>query len=139
MLGRLRPGALDELGLAACVRDMADAWQRRHGVACGFRTEGDLDALGERVNIAAYRIVQECLTNVAKHSGARRASIRLRRAGDALNVSVEDDGRGADPAVRAGLGFLGMSERASALGGSLRLARGPLGGLRVEAVLPLGA
>ena len=139
MLRRLRPSALDDLGLGACVQDLADTWAQRHAIACAFASEGSIDGLDETANITAYRIVQECLTNIAKHSGARKAAIRIRRESDALlAIAVEDDGKGVQPARRnGGLGLLGMAERAAALGGTLRMDSGALGGLRVEALLPL--
>lgn len=142
MLRRLRPSALDDLGLAACVQDLAESWGKRHSIACAFVPEGDLEGLEEPVNITAYRIVQECLTNVAKHSGARHASIHMQRVsipggGGALRITVEDDGNGLGGTDRSGgLGMLGMTERAGALGGTLRTERGSQGGLRVEVVLP---
>lgn len=138
MLRRLRPSALDDLGLRACVQDLAKTWGERHAIACTFASEGGIDELAEGTNITAYRIVQECLTNIAKHSGARRASICMRREPSAgLEIVVEDDGKGlAGPQHTDGLGLLGMAERAAGLGGTLRLASSSLGGLRVEAFLP---
>jgi signal transduction histidine kinase len=96
------------------------------------------------VEIAAYRIVQEALTNVIRHSGARRAQVRLRCARGNLEVEVTDDGRGRVPADgaaggRAGFGLVGMSERAASVGGRLDLGPGDDGGFRVRAVLPVVA
>jgi two-component system sensor histidine kinase UhpB len=139
MLRRLRPSALDDLGLGACVQDLAETWGQRHAIACTFAAEGAIEGLDETASITAYRIVQECLTNIAKHSGASRAAIRIRRESEALlGVAVEDDGQGLPAAgAHGGLGLLGMSERAAALGGNLRVGHGALGGLCVEASLPL--
>ena len=145
MLQRLRPAGLDELGLAACLQDLAETWEQRHGVECAFLPAGELGELPEAVAITAYRIVQECLSNVARHAGATRATVRLARGAEALMLSVEDDGRGlmtgAGPGGglgTPGLGLRGMRERAAALGGSLAVDASPTGGVRVSAVLPLG-
>jgi glucose-6-phosphate-specific signal transduction histidine kinase len=118
LLRQLRPVALDELGLASAVQYSVDEWQRRHKeVQCRLSTEGDLDNLSEDVNITAYRFVQECLTNVARHADAKRVDVSLRCSDLAaresrLEMVVEDNGRGVDPAVpRSGLGLIGLRER----------------------------
>ncbi|AVT28750.1 sensor histidine kinase [Plantactinospora sp. BC1] len=92
-------------------------------------------ALPPEVELAAYRIVQEALTNVTRHAGASAAVVRVRRDGDDVLVEVEDDGTGG-PGV-PGNGIVGMGERARALGGSLSAGPGPGGGFRVSARLPL--
>jgi signal transduction histidine kinase len=90
------------------------------------------------VDQAAYRIVQESLTNTRRHAGPARAVVRLRYADDGITLQVEDDGLGAPtPAVPSGgNGLPGMRERAAVLGGTLTAARRPGGGFRVEAHLP---
>jgi len=98
-------------------------------------THGDLPAA---VDLAAYRIVQEAITNVVRHARARRATVTLDRTDDALAVSIEDDGHGTDlDTMSEGNGLSGMRERARALGGRVDLDRSPLGGLRVQASLPV--
>ena len=146
MLQRLRPAGLDELGLTACLQDLAETWEQRHGVECAFLPAGELGELPEAVAITAYRIVQECLSNVARHAGSTRATVRLARGAEALMLSVEDDGRGLMTGAGSGgslgtpgLGMRGMRERAAALGGSLVVDASPTGGVRVIAVLPLGS
>jgi two-component system sensor histidine kinase UhpB len=143
LMRQLRPVALDELGLAPAVQYGIEQWQRRHGgVKCEFSAEGDLDGLDEKVNITAYRLVQECLTNVAKHADASRVRIAISRAAEAgaLHVSIADDGRGFDPAVRRqGLGLVGLRERVEALGGRFQLESSPGAGTRIEATIPLEA
>ena len=75
---RLRPVALDDLGLRSAVQYGVDQWQRRHaGVRCKFEAQGELDGLSEKVNITLYRLVQECLTNVAKHADATQVTISM--------------------------------------------------------------
>jgi len=90
------------------------------------------------VDLAAYRIVQEAITNVVRHAQARRATVTLDHGTDALTVTVEDDGLGADPdRIAEGNGLSGMRERARALGGRVDIDRSPLGGLRLTARVPV--
>jgi PAS domain S-box-containing protein len=134
LLQRLRPVALDELGLRSAVQYGVEQWQRRHpGVRCAFDAEGELDDFGEQVNITLYRLVQEGLTNVTKHADATRVTISMKREGDQVRFEFEDDGRGFDPAGRnQGLGLIGLRERVESLGGrfELRSARGQGAGIR---------
>ena len=154
LLRQLRPVALDELGFASAVQYSVEEWQRRHkAVNCSLFIEGDLDGLIEDINITAYRFVQECLTNVARHAGARNAKVVLRRdgaggTGSRLSLIVEDDGCGVDSTIPGnGLGLIGLRERVEALGGAfeIRAAMGPRGaspsttGTHVFAAIPLRA
>ncbi len=124
--------------------DSLDGLVERAGHA-GLRVtpsvEGTVRALPAAVSLAAFRIVQEAITNVVRHSGARSADVRLDYGADVLRVRVDDDGTGGAAASRfaAGSGLRGMRERATALGGSLDVGAAPAGGVRVEAVLPVGA
>jgi len=140
MMQRLRPAALDVLGLRDAVGELVNQWRRRNsGVSCGFASEGDLSGLGELINITVYRLVQECLTNVAKHSAASRVDVGVART-DALEVrvTVHDNGRGMHAqAKRSGLGLVGLRERVEALHGRLELSAAPGSGTRVTATLPL--
>jgi len=138
LMQRLRPVALDDLGLRSAVQYGVDQWQRRHpGVRCRFEAEGDLDGFVEQVNITLYRLVQECLTNVAKHAGASRVTISLKRDGNQVRFEFEDDGRGFDPAgKKRGLGLIGLRERVESLGGRFELESAPGSGVRVRAVIP---
>jgi len=138
LMRRLRPVALDELGLRSAVQYSVEQWQRRHaGVRCAFTADGELDDLDEQTNITLYRLVQECLTNVAKHAGATQVSISLTRAVHELRFSFSDNGKGFDPSQRPrGLGLVGLRERAEALGGRLELDSAPGRGVQVKAVIP---
>lgn len=107
------------------------------GLAVRKTVHGDVRALPSSVELAALRIVQEAITNVVRHAGARRADIVLAYDADALNVTVEDDGHGFTPGETAGTGIVGMRERAETLGGSLDVGPGRTGGTRVHASLPL--
>jgi signal transduction histidine kinase len=123
IMGRLRPVGLDELGLVAAMRHCVDGWrQRLPGTTFDFVAQRLPFALDETVTITLYRVMQECLTNVAKHAGATRVAIRLEaaRGTGGVRLTVADNGRGVDGAGRGrGLGLPGMRERVEALGGSL--------------------
>jgi len=110
------------------------------GVAVTTQVVGEPRPLPAFPDIAAYRIVQESLTNVLRHSGATMATVRLAYLPDAVEVDVTDDGRGApgSPTPRRGNGLAGMAERAAALGGILEAGPHRDGGWRVHARLPLG-
>ncbi|WP_130293133.1 sensor histidine kinase [Pseudonocardia sediminis] len=110
---------------------------RTAGLPVTLRTEGPPRPLPTRTDLAAYRIVQESLTNTRRHAGAAGAAVLLRYSGDALEIRVDDDGTGPSEEMRDGNGLVGMRERAQALGGTLETGRGPDGGFRVSARLPL--
>ena len=140
MMQRLRPAALDALGLRDAVSDLVDQWRRRNpSVMCAFEADDDLSELGELTNITVYRLVQECLTNVAKHSGATHVYVGVARASmGELRATVRDNGRGLDVnAKRSGLGLVGLRERVEALDGRLELAGAPGTGVHVTAWLPV--
>jgi len=128
LLRQLRPVALDELGLASAVQYFVEEWKRRHrGIHCALLIDEDLDGFSEDVNITAYRFVQECLTNIARHADASHVTIdlhrRVARDGDTeLDIAVEDDGRGVGTGVPAnGVGLIGLRERIEALGGEFEI------------------
>jgi signal transduction histidine kinase len=143
IITELRPAALDELGLAAAL----DALFARHRSINDLEIveeltlpDGEDAAGGLDADIAAtvYRVVQEALTNVAKHSQARVARVAVRLAGEQVLIEVADDGRGFDPANRrsGGYGLQGMRERVAATGGALAIDSSPVG-TTVSAALPL--
>jgi len=123
LLRQLRPAELDELGLVAALQALCESWEERSGVACIFLHDGSLGSVGETAATAVYRVAQEGLSNVMRHGQASRVRIDLRRTPqDGLQLKVEDDGRGFDTRRHSrGLGLLGASERAAALGGTLRI------------------
>src|SRR5687768_2075322 len=135
LIRELRPAALDELGPAPAIEELAARTSARHGL--DVTTE--LDFTGRRspeVETALYRIIQEALTNAVKHAGASRVTVMAREADGTLQLSVTDDGRGFDPsAPGAGFGLAGMRERVLLLGGTLDVTSGP-GGTRIDASLP---
>ena len=141
----LRPPALDELGLVAAVREQA----ARIGGANGSRPEpgsglrvdveapAALPVLPAAVEVAAYRIALEALTNVSRHAGADRCHVRIEFNGG-LELEVRDDGRGLPAGRRQGVGLTSMRERAEELGGALVVETSGTGGTVVRAHLPLG-
>ena len=141
IIRQLRPSALDNLGLQEAVEDMVNAWRDRHPeVICGLKLTGDLADLGEAINITAYRLVQECLTNVLRHADATRAEIEIRRDGAVIELSVADNGKGlgeGNESETARFGLMGLRERVQALHGEFRLESRPGEGLRVSAAIPV--
>lgn len=109
------------------------------GIEVRTETDGDVHPLPFGVDVAAFRIVQEALTNVARHAGQASATVRLGYGNDALTVQIDDDGNGTStaPTPGSGKGVVGMRERAAALGGDLEAGPKPGGGFRVRARLPL--
>ncbi|MCQ9377659.1 sensor histidine kinase [Methyloversatilis sp. XJ19-49] len=135
LLYELRPASLDSLGLLGAVQSLCESWEERSTINCALLPRGHLDDLGEDANIAVFRIIQESLSNVMKHTNASHVRIFLGRdAGtDMVKLVIEDNGSGYDAAkVRPGLGWLGMGERASMLGGALKIDKSSLGGVMVS-------
>ena len=141
LLRQLRPAELDELGLVAALQALCESWEERSGVACLFFHDGSFDTLDETTATTLYRVAQEGLTNVMRHAQAAQVRIALQRgAAGELQLRVEDDGRGFEPQQRSrGLGLLGASERAAALGGSLQIDSAPGAGTRLRMSLPAPA
>ena len=141
IIRQLRPSALDNLGLQEAVEDMVNAWRDRHPeIVCALRLTGEFTDLGEATNITAYRLIQECLTNVARHADATHAEIEVRREGDVLQLSVSDNGRGlgeGSESENARFGLMGIRERVQALRGEFRLESQPGEGLKVSAAIPV--
>jgi len=151
MMQRLRPGMLDDLGLVDTLKEEVDVWRARQPDTVYELSIGDgLSELGEEINITLYRIVQECLTNIAKHAGARRVMIRLAivdalpdiaartQGGHGLRLIIEDDGVGMDRTLRGpGLGLIGMRERVEAFNGHFSIVSQPGEGTTISVDLPL--
>lgn len=137
---RLRPARIEQLGLAGALKDLA----RRAGCPVELevdRSAGDVDLLPPGAAVEVYRIIQEALANVARHSGAELARVQLSvEDGRTLRVVVADSGRGFDPAaVRdSGLGLAGIRERAALLAATLTIATAPGAGTRITLDVPLG-
>jgi len=134
----LRPPALDELGLIGAIREQATQYSTRagtNGVQMVMEAPDHLPALPAAVEVAAYRIAQEALANVARHAQARTCRIHL-WLDDALHLSITDDGIGLPKKRRSGVGLLSMRERAEELGGSCSIDSTESMGTRVSASLP---
>lgn len=136
----LRPGLLDDFGLVAAIEWHAQEFEQRTGVACQVSADLDETILSPEQATAFFRIAQEALTNVARHAAATAAQVRIRRDGDELVLSVEDNGSGISEEKRSStrsLGVIGMRERAALLGGSVRINGSRGGGTKVVARLPV--
>jgi signal transduction histidine kinase len=131
----LRPPALDELGLDGACRQAVDRLTRAASVLPTVRVSGALDGLPAAVEVAAFRIVLEAVTNVVRHADARTCCVSLAATPGALTVTVEDDGRGLIDGPGAGNGLATMRERAAELGGTFSVATTGRG-VRVTASLP---
>jgi signal transduction histidine kinase len=129
IIRRLRPPGLDELGLVAALESCVDLWrQRRPDTRISLKTSGPLDELGETVRLTIYRVVQEALTNSARHTQAGRIDVTVRRNLESpepqreVSVTVSDDGQGVDMAdFLPGFGLSAMRERVELMGGTLQL------------------
>ena len=143
IIRQLRPSALDHLGLQEAVEDVVKTWSDRHPeMVCRLSVGEDLGRLGEAVNITVYRLIQECLTNVIRHAEASSVEIDLRREGEAIAVTVADNGKGLgerNESEVARFGLMGMRERVQALSGEFRLDSRPGQGLTVYALIPAPA
>jgi two-component system sensor histidine kinase UhpB len=121
----LRPGVLDNFGLVAAIEWQAQEFQTRTGIRCTFTSTLENIELEEECCTAVFRILQEALTNVARHAGATRASVSLTEAARHLVLEVRDNGRGmtdSDLSKPKSFGLWGMQERASLLGGELHIS-----------------
>jgi PAS domain S-box-containing protein len=140
IMADLRPMMLDDLGLGDAAAWLVDDFAKRSGIACRIELAEDLQEISKAVATAVYRAIQESLTNIARHAGAKNAWVNVAMDEGALQVEVEDDGCGiaqADLAKARSLGLRGMRERISFLGGSLEIGRAPRGGTRVRLRVPL--
>ena len=136
----LRPSLLDDLGLGPAVQWQARQFSKQSGIPVNVDVGGLRDSLPEQHRICVYRIVQEALTNCARHARASTIDIAIRDSGGSISVIVKDDGVGFDPAgVKGqGLGLTGMQERIMDLGGDLTVVSRPALGTVVTAEIPVG-
>jgi signal transduction histidine kinase len=136
----LHPSALDDFGLPTTLATYLRSFSQRTGIQAHL-IETVEDRLTPEIEVGVYRIVQEALHNVARHSEATSCTVSLNTGDDMLHLVIEDNGRGlrtTEPhRVRRGLGLIGMRERAQALGGTFRIGGRPGGGTRISAALPM--
>lgn len=141
----LRPAALDDLGLVPALRAFAEGRLGERGIQVRLETSGLRDRLSPPVETCIFRVAQEAVTNIVRHSRATSARIQLQRRDANLTLVVEDDGEGFDSAGVLGsadparaLGLLGMEERVALVGGHLTIDSAPGRGTRIRAEIPLG-
>jgi signal transduction histidine kinase len=138
----LRPSMLDDLGLSPALRWQAKEFSRRSQIPVNITIEGDVDTVPDDVRTCVYRVVQEALTNVARHAHAHRIALRVTRHGDHIGVSIEDDGLGFDASTApklSGIGLVGLKERVSELAGTTQIVSGPGKGTHISVRLPVPA
>jgi signal transduction histidine kinase len=134
----LHPAALEAAGLEPTIDWYVSTFRRQTGLTVAYERSGSVQAVDSTVGIHVYRVLQEALSNVTRHSGADRAWVRLRFGEGLLELTVEDHGDGirAD-SRRAGLGIVGMRERAALVGGAIEFTVPPEGGTAVRLTVPL--
>jgi two-component system, NarL family, sensor histidine kinase UhpB len=136
ILGRLRPAALEEMGLADALEVIARGWRETHPeIRLDVSLNGARDVVDEATALTAYRVAQEGLSNAYRHSGAGAISLVAKRTGEWLQIEVTDDGVGRQAIASSGLGLQGMSERVAAIGGTLTVNNEAAGGVRLGARL----
>jgi signal transduction histidine kinase len=135
----LRPTVLDDLGLMPALRGLIEDFARRTRIDARLEVPDPLGTLAPDLQVALYRVVQEALTNVARHAQARRVDIRLGLEDGRVRLAIEDDGRGVTGEPIPHLGLLGIRERVTALGGQVAIGNAPRQGFRLEAVIPAAA
>src|SRR6478609_6491635 len=141
----LRPAALDDLGLVKAIRALTESWSTRYGIDVDFEAgEYQPASISSEIETILYRIIQEALNNVAKHSGATRVALVLRRTADQVQAIIEDDGRGFDALVpsQSGngsgrLGLLGIRERLGIVGGDFKIESAPKRGATLFVRIPI--
>lgn len=138
LITELRPAALDQLGIGAALEGLVTRSREIEGLEVELDVAVDEDGWDPELKTAVYRLVQEALTNVAKHARATHVDIEVRQAAGEVAVRVVDDGAGFEPAAAgSGFGLVGMRERAALMGGQLDVASSPRTGTTVSARFPL--
>ena len=138
----LHPSMLDDLGLPDTTNWYLGGFSRRTGIRSELIVEAVADRIAPELEICTYRVIQEAVTNVARHAGASSCRVAIRGSADAIRILVEDDGRGFDPRVKPGaagrgLGLVSVRERVATLGGTLQVDSRPGQGTRLTVELPL--
>jgi signal transduction histidine kinase len=138
----LHPVILDDFGLENALKWYVEQFGRQHGIETRFLKSGPIGVIPADATIHIYRIVQEALTNVSRHSESREAWVRLRQENDWIELEIEDRGRGLPPAAERtegwqGIGLISMRERSELMGGTFALLPAPGGGLIVSVRVPL--
>ncbi|MBP3957002.1 PAS domain S-box protein [Gemmata sp. G18] len=135
---QLHPSKLEHLGLVAALKGLCKELNHAHGLIATFSHDAVPESVPADVALCMYRIAQEALWNVVKHSGTRGATVELRGSANTIRLRVSDDGAGFDlSAVSAGLGLVSMRERLNLVGGEFVIDSRPAGGTRIEARVPV--
>ena len=140
LVSELRPSILDEMGLPAAVEWQLSQFQERTGIRGIFESSAEEFTLPPDVAAALFRVVQEGLTNVMRHAGARQVRVSLKAAGGVLRIAITDNGKGISRQQlndRRSFGIVGMRERVHRLGGEFNIFSGPGRGTRLEIAAPL--
>lgn len=143
MAVELRPTALDDLGLAAAMRKYVADFQERFGITVQFSADSDMPMLDSDLSVTLYRIMQESLTNAARHSGASSVEIRLQATQDSIRLEIRDNGKGMpsselERALREKrLGIFGMQERVELCSGQFSLESSPGSGALISVSIPI--
>ena len=134
----LRPSLLDDFGLVSAVEWQTQEFERRTSIPCTFGSDCDTIDLGPERNTAMYRVVQEALTNIARHADAGSVSVDLATTASAVRISINDDGKGIDMSSRKApsLGLIGMQERSRMIGGELLIAGSSSEGTTITLIVP---
>jgi signal transduction histidine kinase len=136
---RLYPAKLEQLGLAAAIHGFCKDMTQAHGLPIDFKHHDIPEVLPLDTALCLYRVVQESLHNVVKHSAARHATVALNGNAETICLRVEDDGKGFDldsAGAQGGLGFIGMRERLRLVRGVLSIESKPAAGTRIEVRVP---
>jgi two-component system sensor histidine kinase UhpB len=133
----LRPEALDDLGLESALAVLAQRFSERLDLEVTVTVAPELPELTPTIDLVVYRVAQEALTNVARHSGVNEAWLRLAHRDGGLTLTVRDRGRGLSPGTEAGTGLRGMRERATLIGARLEIGNASNGGCEVRLDVPL--
>jgi signal transduction histidine kinase len=135
----LHPVVLDEAGLESALGVYLPTFQRQTGIEVGYEKTGEGKELDRELSIHLYRVMQEALNNVARHSNSKSAAVRLRFSPAAIVLEVQDEGIGFQERVTQGLGLISMRERAELVNGTIEFANGEKGGVLVRITVPLAS
>ncbi|MBT2969875.1 MAG: sensor histidine kinase [Candidatus Thiodiazotropha sp. (ex Ctena orbiculata)] len=138
MLKRLRPGGLDELSFIDALQELIDSWQQRHTQTdLSYRIQGNFSLHDEAIQLTLYRILQECLTNISRHSGATEVRINLEESKTDYSLQVTDNGKGFDvDEQRSSFGISGMQQRVESVNGEMDIDAKPGDGAVIRIIIP---
>jgi len=136
----LRPGILDDLGLIPAIEWETEEFRKRIGIECNLEISVEEISIEDNISIAVFRIFQESLTNIARHSGATKIDLTIKSKGDLIQMEIADNGVGITEEQMnspKSLGLIGMNERVSFFGGKIAISRGVKGGTTVRVYIPI--